>query len=1153
MSGSGFVSEVHNCIMWDCDSIANQPDYTKIQYSDLENPYPGLGNISEDPLFVDPGTGNFTLDPASPCIDTGNPGGFWYDHDSSRADMGITGGSGFVPYPTTIDFPPLWPGEQMDAFFDLFNLNSYNIEILDTYFTYPDNFSFFLDSTEAILSPYEKAKYTITYTGSGYECSADMVINSEGFTAGDTASIHLTGLAREFTTVSGIWTVENSPYYYNESLIVEDGQQLIIEPGVVVYMDSSHVLKIEGNLVAQGIEGDTIRLSNLSSNDKWGGLIFDSADGNNILEYVKIKYVTGSGLNERNGGCISAENSLLYINHCLLNSQNPASYEYINNGGGLYLKNCDGVTIDNSTFYTCYASLYGGGIYAENCTGLNINTSEISYCNTYTSGGGIYIKNSICEIDSCVIYHASVGYGGYDGIGLFSHNSNVDVTRTVFKNCSSPIPTRSVLALDQGSTVAFDHSDICFNNCYNGYAITVLDDNSEITITNSIIYDVDELFEPSGTTNITMTYSIAPEIWPGTGNLVGDPLITPECYLTSSSPCIDAGDPTFPLDPDSTRTDMGAYCWEGGGPISGAISGIWTAENNPYQISGDTWIPENDTLRILPGTVMEWLDIYNLDIYGVLLIEGTEDDSVMIIGADPTYSEMVDFYFNSQVGASTLANAYLNDIFIHMGPTGTMIEHSTINGEIFADGSLDNVISYCVLDAQIIGGANWTVTDNEFDIYRGGSEVPSASAYATYSANGTFINNYIDVYARASGEEPYWQASSYGFRNCTGEFAHNTIYAGAYAGSYSSYGIRECIGTIRHNCADAITTGISRCSGDIYNNTIINANNGIYSEDPIDPVRNNIIHDCDYGFYGPFDVQYSCVYNCTTPYANGATAGVGTIEEDPLLISTWFLDPNSPCIDAGDPDPIYNDPDGTRDDMGANYFDQGAAYATVALTPYGTPIQIPVTGGSFDFNIAIANLGINQVVGDVWCNVILPNGNLYGPLLGPVNLTLPGGFQLDRDRSQIVPGSAPEGTYTYQAFIGLHPDTIWDMDSFTFEKLTTGDGTWVEDWSNSGESFDEWLTTVDDPLMPETYSLEQNYPNPFNPTTVLSYKLQDASKVNLSVYDISGRLVTELVNGWRDVGVYEVMFDGSDLSSGVYLYRLNTDEFADTGKMLLLK
>ncbi len=78
-------------------------------------------------------------------------------------------------------------------------------------------------------------------------------------------------------------------------------------------------------------------------------------------------------------------------------------------------------------------------------------------------------------------------------------------------------------------------------------------------------------------------------------------------------------------------------------------------------------------------------------------------------------------------------------------------------------------------------------------------------------------------------------------------------------------------------------------------------------------------------------------------------------------------------------------------------------------------------------------------------------------------------------------------------------------------------------------------------------------PNPFNPVTAISYQLSAFSFVNLSVYDVQGRQVAKLVNGWRDAGYHEVTFDASDLASGIYLYRIEAGEFTVARKMVLMK
>ena len=88
---------------------------------------------------------------------------------------------------------------------------------------------------------------------------------------------------------------------------------------------------------------------------------------------------------------------------------------------------------------------------------------------------------------------------------------------------------------------------------------------------------------------------------------------------------------------------------------------------------------------------------------------------------------------------------------------------------------------------------------------------------------------------------------------------------------------------------------------------------------------------------------------------------------------------------------------------------------------------------------------------------------------------------------------------------------------------------------------------------PEHNALQQNYPNPFNPTTVVSYQLSVASEVRLVVYDLLGQEVAVLVNGQQEAGTHSIPFDGSALSSGLYLYRLEAGLFRQTKSMLLLK
>ncbi len=86
-----------------------------------------------------------------------------------------------------------------------------------------------------------------------------------------------------------------------------------------------------------------------------------------------------------------------------------------------------------------------------------------------------------------------------------------------------------------------------------------------------------------------------------------------------------------------------------------------------------------------------------------------------------------------------------------------------------------------------------------------------------------------------------------------------------------------------------------------------------------------------------------------------------------------------------------------------------------------------------------------------------------------------------------------------------------------------------------------------------TYKLEQNYPNPFNPSTRIIYQVAATSNVKLEVFDMLGRKVATLVNERKEAGEYPVIFNAQNLSSGVYFYRLQTDKFTQTKKMMLVK
>jgi flagellar hook assembly protein FlgD len=95
-------------------------------------------------------------------------------------------------------------------------------------------------------------------------------------------------------------------------------------------------------------------------------------------------------------------------------------------------------------------------------------------------------------------------------------------------------------------------------------------------------------------------------------------------------------------------------------------------------------------------------------------------------------------------------------------------------------------------------------------------------------------------------------------------------------------------------------------------------------------------------------------------------------------------------------------------------------------------------------------------------------------------------------------------------------------------------------------------------MIPEDYNLFQNYPNPFNPVTQITYSIPQQSYIVLEIFDLTGAHMKTLVDGKQNSGMQTVQWDGTDkngilVGTGVYLYRINSNSFSQTRKMVLIK
>lgn len=222
---------------------------------------------------------------------------------------------------------------------------------------------------------------------------------------------------------------------------------------------------------------------------------------------------------------------------------------------------------------------------------------------------------------------------------------------------------------------------------------------------------------------------------------------------------------------------------------------------------------------------------------------------------------------------------------------------------------------------------------------------------------------------------------------------------------------------------------------------------------------------------------------------------------------------------------------------------------SVTMIPNNPPIRIPAGGGSFGFEVSIENNCARQVTFDGWFEAALPNGRPHFVALRP-GIILNGRSSVHRGMTQYVPAAAPIGNYSYKAFVGVYPDSAVDSAAFTFTKLA-GDG---PPNNNSGWGVCSWFSGEEAvSIHHSSFIIHPCIPNPFNATTDIRYQLQAASLVKLAVYDITGREVARLVDGWYPAGNHSMIFDEGGLPSGVYFARFKAENFTQTIKLLLMK
>jgi uncharacterized protein (TIGR02145 family)/uncharacterized delta-60 repeat protein len=604
----------------------------------------------------------------------------------------------------------------------------------------------------------------------------------------------------------------------------------------------------------------------------------------------------------------------------------------------------------------------GGGFYAG--TGSSPVLKRVTIINNQAGGnggGGVYIGGSSnATLDSVSITgNSTTVLGGGIRVSGFS---TITATRSEINNNSSPNNAGSYLG-EPGSAANFTQCTINNGGIYlQGHN----EWNTGATFNNSIVWE--SPIHTEANSDIHVTYSLLQGGEEGvTGDVSGssftsviddDPLFTDsaagDLSLTGISPCIDAGNPGSPFDPDGTISDMGAYYYHQYQTYEGPT---WHVSTNGSDVTGNgsetfpfltiqnavTIAGSGDTVKLAPGEYLENVlfnhDTLTLlgDTAGIAIVNGNNTESCFIIDSSQVDIFNISFTngsvqtlpkngsgirYNESIGKVKGCKLYENNSTAEgSGAGGIGISYSNVDidsCEIYENSAADigGGISYIWASGEV---TNTKISSN----IAYGTDLRGGGGVAIWHSNVSLDHNLIHTNSAARG-------------------------GGIWIQSISSLDVLNC--TITENSASERSGGISQYD---WSNSSLDIENSIVW-------NNNAPANPNYGIGEP-NINYSIIQ---------WSLGIGNINNDPLFTDSYNLSENSPAIDSGNPDFNGNgstwetdiddqDPDGTRMDMGAYYYHQTQLYTgpTWHVSTEGSDTE---GNGSIQFPFASIQTGLDR-------------------------------------------------------------------------------------------------------------------------------------------------------------------------------------------------
>ena len=223
-------------------------------------------------------------------------------------------------------------------------------------------------------------------------------------------------------------------------------------------------------------------------------------------------------------------------------------------------------------------------------------------------------------------------------------------------------------------------------------------------------------------------------------------------------------------------------------------------------------------------------------------------------------------------------------------------------------------------------------------------------------------------------------------------------------------------------------------------------------------------------------------------------------------------------------------------------FRSPAGAVTVQATPTGASV-VPGEGGPLPLDLTISNASGADFDGAYWVTATLPDGVVFGPVVGPAPLKLADGASVTESLTVSVPHGAPAGRYTLTAHVGpSYPEDSGSSAGFGFSKAagrrvaSAGRPAWTVENLTRGTS-----ATVTPPVLRGITETLEAYPSPLGTRGTVAFTLAAAADVRVEVFDVTGRRLAVLVEGALGAGRHEAALHASALPSGVYLLRLTAD------------